>query len=84
MCEINTHINGKIILTMKRSLLEKGSDVFMRYNEAISILQKVQRFNENTLNSIACMDVFKLKTNFDNFKLEPFENSIKPYNNAIL
>lgn len=83
MCEINTHINGKIVSTMKRSLLEKGSDVFIRYNEAISILHKVQKLNEDTMNNmVSSRKPFGLESNFKDFKLEPFENSTKLYYNG--
>ena len=41
-CEINTHENGEISSTKTRPLLEKNTDVFIRYNRAISIYKKVK------------------------------------------
>ena len=37
LCEVETR-RGQIVSVMKRSLIEKGRDIFIRYNEAISIL----------------------------------------------
>lgn len=42
-CAVTTHSSGKIGSTVKRPLLEPDCDVFIRYNEAISILHKVQK-----------------------------------------
>ena len=50
-CEVITiRNNAKSI--MKRPLLEKGCNTFIRYNESISILRKVQRLKEPTINKI--------------------------------
>lgn len=40
-CEITTMENSAITSSMKRPLVEKGLDIFVRYNEAISILRNV-------------------------------------------
>jgi site-specific DNA-methyltransferase (adenine-specific) len=48
---------------MERPLLEKGGETFIRYNQAISILKKVQRFNESILaNQVSSMKPFGLRT----------------------
>lgn len=44
-CEVTTIMEGKPSV-MKRPLLEKHSDTFIRYNEAIGILHKVQTHNQ--------------------------------------
>lgn len=49
-CEIRTMRNNEVS-TMQRPLLEKGCDTFIRYNNAISILRKVQAFKEPTMNT---------------------------------
>ena len=41
-CEITTHLNGKAIGPYVRPLREKGSNTFIRYNQSIPILHKVQ------------------------------------------
>lgn len=40
-CEVVTHFEGKILSSATRPLLEQGSDVFIRYNEAVPILKKI-------------------------------------------
>ncbi|MBQ9474230.1 MAG: Eco57I restriction-modification methylase domain-containing protein [Bacteroidales bacterium] len=64
-CTIITHQNGEIGEPVTRPLLEKGSDVFIRYNEAISILHKVISWNEPTLaEKVSSRQPFGLSTNF--------------------
>ncbi len=50
-CHIYTHKNNEIGEST-RYLLEKGSSIFIRNNEAISILHKVQCFHEKTFSNI--------------------------------
>ncbi len=40
-CAVTTHGNGEIPSTSSRELLEGGVDVFIRFNEGLSILKKV-------------------------------------------
>jgi site-specific DNA-methyltransferase (adenine-specific) len=40
-CSVTTHFNGEILSTATRKLLEDGADVFIRFNEGLSILEKV-------------------------------------------
>jgi site-specific DNA-methyltransferase (adenine-specific) len=49
-CSITTHLNGKEIGPIVRPLLEKGSDTFIRYNQAISIIRKVNHNNQSQKN----------------------------------
>ena len=46
-CEIINH-TGQNTSSMIRPLVDTGAHMFIRYNEAISILQKVQAFNEES------------------------------------
>jgi site-specific DNA-methyltransferase (adenine-specific) len=41
LCKITTNLNGQESKSLKRPLLEPGSDTFIRYNESISILHKI-------------------------------------------
>ena len=73
-CEINTHENGEISSTKTRPLLEKNTDVFIRYNRAISIYKKVKEKNENSFNNIiSTRKPFGLNTNYNMMK--EFKNS---------
>lgn len=40
-CEVVTHYEGSVLSSANRPLLEPGSDVFVRYNEAVPILKKI-------------------------------------------
>lgn len=40
-CEVITHYEGRVLSNASRPLLELGSDVFIRYNEAVPILKKI-------------------------------------------
>ena len=71
-CEIFNHKNGAVVSQDKRPLLEKNSDVFVRYNEAISILRKVQVKKEDTFDRIvSSRNPFGLPSNFEKFKEKP-------------
>jgi site-specific DNA-methyltransferase (adenine-specific) len=61
-----------------RNVLEDGLDTFVRYNEAISILQKVRRKNEETYDSrVQSRNPFGIPSNFTDFSTEHSEaNSI--------
>ena len=49
---VTTNDKGKKGLAVKRPLLEKGADVFIRYNEALPIIKKVMR-NETRQSAIS-------------------------------
>lgn len=87
-CEIYTHENGEIISSAIRPLLEKDTEVFIRYNQAIPILRKVQSFKEGSFSEIVSgNDPFGFDIREDNsyrrvrpkFQLEPFKGSVKFY-----
>ena len=80
-CEISTHIGGEIDSTSERPLLEKNSNVFIRYNQAIPIFRKIQEYNEDRFNSlISSRKPFGLTTSFKG-ESNAFNNSIKIYQN---
>ena len=52
LCKVYSHSNNNITAMSERPLLEEGADVFIRYNEIISIIRKVASFNENSFSTI--------------------------------
>lgn len=68
-CEITLHKGDTIGKPMTRPLLEKGFSIFIRYNEAINILHKVQLFKEGSFSQmVSARKPFGLPTNFKSFK----------------
>lgn len=78
-CKVITHKNGKVGKPLKRPLLENGCDTFIRYNEAIGILHKIKKFDENSFeNLVSARQPFGLPTNFHGSKtgeIKIYENS---------
>jgi site-specific DNA-methyltransferase (adenine-specific) len=91
LCKVFTHSDRKIISKSERLLLETNADTFIRYNEAISILRKVQSFKENSFaDIISANDPFGFDVRVEGsykrvkptFKKKPFKDSIKFYYNG--
>lgn len=66
LCEVVTHNENKIASKMERSLLYGNSNVFIRYNDAISILKKINYINSFS-NIVTTRNPFGLSnnTNYD-------------------
>jgi site-specific DNA-methyltransferase (adenine-specific) len=89
-CKVYTHEGDKIVSQAERPLLEEGAETFIRYNEAIAILHKVRRMNEESFaNLVSANDPFGFDMRVENsyrrvkpkFKKEPFKNGVKFYYN---
>lgn len=79
-CEVKT-IRGNNTSTLKRTLLEKGSDIFVRFNESIEILKKVLLKKEKSFsNFVSNQKPFGLRTFFAGEK-KGGKNSFKIYTN---
>ena len=79
---VSTSRKGEIVSVMERPLLEKGCETFIRYNEAVSILKKVQNFGEISLSKqISARKPFGLETTFKG-KPKSFTDSIALYQNG--
>jgi len=81
-CTVSTSKKGEIISKMTRPLLEKGCETFIRFNEAVSILKKVQHFKESSLSrQVSSRKPFGLDTLFkaDN---EVDKNKVTLYQNG--
>lgn len=81
-CKVYNYKQGASDLPATRPLLEKGSEIFIRYNDAIGILRKVIKFNEKPfLEIVSTQKPFGLRTYFQGQKSQ-FTNSIKLYQNG--
>jgi site-specific DNA-methyltransferase (adenine-specific) len=70
-CKISTHKGNVITSIIERPLLEPETDIFVRYNEAIPILHKVRKLQEETFEKIvSSRKPFGLATNFSDYKKE--------------
>ena len=79
-CEIKT-IRGENTSILQRPLLEKNSNIFVRYNEAISILRNVNSKTADSFkNLVSTQKPFGFRTFFKG-KSKPFSDSIKIYIN---
>ncbi|MCF2581342.1 Eco57I restriction-modification methylase domain-containing protein [Bacteroides caecigallinarum] len=82
-CKVSTHKGNTISSQMERYLLEKNCDIFIRYNEAISILHKVQLSNKITMdNYVSSRKPFGLPTTFRGKKNKDNNCSILVYQNG--
>lgn len=72
---------GNILTSeMRRPLLEKGLDTFVRHNNAITILRRVQMLKEGTFDSIVGPQTpFGFVSSFRDFKDKTFAGEIKYY-----
>ena len=75
-CEVKTFSNGSFGPVMKRLLGDQGT-IFIRFNEAISILGKVQDQAFRPLSDIVSpIRPFGLRTFFKDYKAAPYKASI--------
>jgi len=81
-CLVITHHGGNVNKSVERPLLEKGNDIFIRYNEAIPIYHKVSSLKEVTMESIiSTRRPFGLSSNFRG-KTKSVPSSIKIFQNG--
>lgn len=75
-CVVETHNSGKVSC-LSRPLLEKGSTTFIRYNEAIPILRKIQMIGERSFSELVSPQTpFGLVSSFDQYETKPFYGSV--------
>ena len=84
-CDVTSVLNGKPS-TLTRPLLEEGAETFIRYNEAISILRKIQKRNEKSFSDIvSANDPFGFDVRVKNsFKRIKPQFSLKKAKNTVL
>ena len=79
LCEIITHEDNTITSTSKRPLLENGSDVFIRFNNAISIYHKVSAMTTDSfMNIVSVRKPFGYSSTFTGYKKEPSDGYTMP------
>lgn len=79
---VRTSRKGKIVSEMVRSLLEESCETFIRYNEGITILNKVRKFKEESLSDqVSSSKPFGFRTYFKG-KKKSFQDSVKLYQNG--
>ena len=67
-CRVLNYKQGQVVSSLDRPLLEPGADIFVRYNLAISILRKVKKHKEGTMEqSVSSRKPFGIATNFSAF-----------------
>ena len=75
-CMVYNHKGNVTTSFIERPLLEGESTTFIRYNEAISILNKVRSFNEETMDKrVQSRLPFGIPSNFENYELVPTDNA---------
>lgn len=81
LCKVTSYNKNQIVSIAERPLLEKGAEVFIRFNEAITILNKVKKLNEPLIiDEISSRKPYGIDSNFSNFKKEKTkEYNIKLY-----
>lgn len=83
-CDIKT-IRGSNVSSLKRSLLENGCSIFIRYNEAVSIYRKVSKNLRNSFSDfVSVRKPFGLSSDFRDFSKETGIGKIKIYANKVI
>jgi len=82
-CSVTTHYSDGKIISDTRNLLEKGSDAFIRYNEAVPILNKVLNHKEKLYSErVSKSKPFGLRTFIKCSSKRTEQNNIKVYQNG--
>lgn len=78
-CKVTTIKDNKVLSVAVRPFKEDGSDVFIRFNEAVSILHKVKNAKEETFEKyVSYTQPFGISTTYKGSAI-PFKDSIKVY-----
>ena len=80
LCNVYTHQGETVLGPMERPLLEKGCDTFIRYNEAIDILHKIQSKPAPSMEEIVSARLpFGLPNTFKGNKTKTYSDDLKVY-----
>lgn len=84
LCLMKTYKNGVCVSSMFRDFTKTDSEVFIRDNESLKILQKIKSFGEKSFSElVSARNPFGLESRF-RAATEPFEGSIKVYATKIV
>ena len=84
LCSVVTHKKNNIISISDRELLEKGCKTFIRYNDAISILNKIKLKNEKTMDlQVSSRKPFGIEANFKDYVEEYTDHTVHFYARGI-
>ena len=77
-CRVSSIQNGKEKSTMFRPLLENNCDTFIRFNEAVPILHKIQSFKEKSFSQyVSPQTPFGIISSFSKYQDVPFQGSVE-------
>jgi site-specific DNA-methyltransferase (adenine-specific) len=72
LCKVVSHNKNRDISIMERPLLEDGAETFIRFNEGISILNKVRILKEATIKqNISSQNPFGLVSSYNGYSPKP-------------
>lgn len=79
-CEITSKQGKDYVSIMKRRLLEKNNDTFIRFNEAIPIIRKITALAEPTFDKLVSPQTpFGIVSSFKNYKDEHYDGALSIY-----
>ncbi len=85
LCNVVEMQGTTMVSKMERPLIERGADIFIRYNEAISILRKVSLHKEKSFSSqVSTRKPFGLPSTFVDFEEVEFKESITIFANKAV
>ena len=80
LCNVYTHKGNEVFGPVERPLLENGCDTFIRYNEAVDILHKVQKHKAPSMEKIVSTRLpFGLPNTFKGHKEKQNNSDLKIY-----
>lgn len=78
-CNITNYYNDKISGPLKRSLLENNSLTFIRYNDFISILRKINNTERNFSELVSSQTPFGIITSYKGYKNKVNQSDLRMY-----
>ncbi len=78
-CNITNYYNNKIIGPLSRELIEKNNSTFIRYNNAISIVRKINDNAQNFSSLVSSQTPFGIITSYKGTKNKIHSTDLKMY-----